>query len=304
MKTFLFILFLCFFQTISAQYGKLRVNAGKYVGGNLKVYHNDSLIFNYKNTNLDGLVIDSLIPSKNYYLDITISPRKDSLNFTREYFSIEKDSVRIIYFELRISSYIENLSPKIAYENSNDNGFETSLIYVNRNWKGNETEQLSCYGFGMAGVVRMNMNAYVGGVFTFGGTFLYGQRKNQTVSIQGNSYDNSVQNLQQLVFTSTANLRFQIPAKPEKYDANDLVSLQLGVGYNLPLINKYTVYNNYNSLLKERYFHKYTDVFLQARMQISVFGFFAEYHPFDVFWKSLPEVSKLRVGVAFQFLDW
>jgi hypothetical protein len=220
------------------------------------------------------------------------------------FFTIYSNEVTYLDLYEKNRSYSENIDVNIANKGITRDGFELVIHGANRNWGVNKQNNISHVDLKINNCMANNLSAYTSIGATFGGQYIValasGDNKLETITSLSNK---NTQNLHQLNFSTTVFFRLQIPYPVRIVDENDLMAWQFGVGYNLPIINRYSIKYSLGTLQRERLFHTFSDAFAVSSFQIDKVGIHAEWHPFSMFTRNIPELATFRIGLVYQILD-
>lgn len=281
----------------------------------------DSLIFDFDEFSyFDEFVYDSLIPGK-YTLHLLLKKNNFGYNYTDlnsievQYvykFDIKKDTITTIYTDDYFSDNIRyNPILELLYKESTRHedflqsrgktGPEFSMYSANRFWSPNSSESTSLIGGRFGGISQINLNRYFAGSFFGGIDLIYGlfnkSKKVLSNSTQPVKHQNYIQS--NLKFETA--FHFQYPDKSYKKIYNPF-ALKLGLGYNLPIVNRYTVFYTAGEISRNRFFHKFNDTYTFVGLNLHALKISAEYHPFDLFKSGYYELSPFRLNIGFQIL--
>jgi hypothetical protein len=327
MKQFLSILILLCAFSGKAQYGVLTyTNNSRFFLVDYQLYKDsvlikkDTSIFEFEDFYFDDFAYDSLIPGEytlklfllkeNYEIDDP-SIKEIDINYTF-IFDIKRDTLTSIDFDFYYSNYI-SYTPILEslYKDSTRHeeflksrvkiGPEYSIYFANRNWNPNSSESVSLIGGRMGGGPQMNFNRYFAGSIYGGIDIIYGLFNKSKTALSNSTQPVKHQNYIQSNLKFETAFHFQYPDKSYKKIYNPF-AIKLGVGYNLPIVNRYTVFYTAGEISRNRFFHKFNDAYTFVGLNFHAFKISAEYHPFDLFKSGYYELSPFRVNIGFQIL--
>jgi hypothetical protein len=148
----------------------------------------------------------------------------------------------------------------------------------------------------------MNFNRYFAGSFFSGIDLIYGLFNKSKTALSNSTQPVKHQNYIQSNLKFETAFHFQYPDKSYKKIYNPF-AIKLGVGYNLPIVNRYTIFYTAGEISRNRFFHKFNDAYTFVGLNLHAFKISAEYHPFDLFKSGYYELSPFRLNIGFQILD-
>jgi hypothetical protein len=148
----------------------------------------------------------------------------------------------------------------------------------------------------------MNFNRYFAGSIYGGIDLIYGLFNKSKTTLSNSTQPVKHQNYIQSNLKFETAFHFQYPDKSYKKTYNPF-ALKLGLGYNLPIVNRYTVFYTAGEISRNRFFHKFNDAYTFVGLNFHAFKINAEYHPFDLFKSGYYELSPFRLNIGFQILD-
>lgn len=326
MKQLLSVLIFLYAFSGKAQYGVLTYsNDYEFNLQDFELYKDTTLIIKDFEAYLldysyDEFGYDSLIPGEytlklflkkeNYEID---DPNKKDIKVNYIFkFDIKEDTLTRIDFDFYYSNYI-SYTPilELLYKDSTrhedflqsrtKSGPEFNMYFANRNWSPNSSESVSLIGGSMGGSGQMNFNRYFAGSIYGGIDIIYGLFNKSKTALSNSTQLVKHQNYIQSNLKFETAFHFQYPDKSYKKIYNPF-AIKLGVGYNLPIVNRYTVFYTAGEISRNRFFHKFNDAYTFVGLNFHAFKISAEYHPFDLFKSGYYELSSFRLNIGFQIL--
>lgn len=265
----------------------------------------------------EEFVYDSLSPGKYTLIVYLILNNDDEYvdfyeNKQTYSFEVKPDSIALVDFAgLRYNRIIYSPIKDLVFRNPTKlneflrkryrEGPEYGLFYSNRNWTMNSPLDVSLVGGRMGYGIQSNVNRFFALGFNWGIDLIYGVfNKSKTplnLTVNNVKHQNYVQ--------SNVKLEgFFLVLTPEKSykDQMNPFALKLGLGYNLPIVNRYTVFYTAGEISRNRFFHKFNDAYTFVGLNFHAFKISAEYHPFDLFKSGYYELSPFRINIGFQIL--